>query len=407
MKITVLIMVLLMLISLVQAGEVLLDENHDLIAPDFIASFYDYYSVNLLNTRMLGMGATTVSIQGGIENALVNPAAFRGGLYKLNIEGLVKSSVKEMNSYASTEDPDVVVEKQNLESGIPSGFVGIGFSPAPYLSLGTSISIPQTIRYNLLGRALPTGAFVDRFPSMQNYQTTLTLTGHYEQLSFGLNVIYNYYVFRDLRLIAPHFDRIRFEEGVWRLQPGLLYNMEKFFFGASYKFATEQEIEMGNTEPYYHIYNTHFPALLETGVSFQYSDDITIALALEFEQTSKQYEGFDDRLKLKLGVEKQFDNYDIRGGLISIPGIYTGPFAIPEDTITEGDFIFDPLPYDYGIVGKTDQLLLTLGFTYYTRDIDLSMAMAKDVLQNLDLFQVGFSVNIKLGEIANRGQQGL
>ena len=359
------------------------------------------------------MGNTGVAVQGGIENALVNPATFRGGKFQLYMEGIAKGSVTEMNRYYPFEEEEEEggtlrldpVDRQKFETGIPAGMIGFGFSAADYLSLGASISIPQTIRYNVLGRMLPTGAFVDRFPSMNNYQTTFTMTGHIdERLNVGLNVIYNYYTFNDVRLIAPHFDRVSFNQGVFRFQPGILYSTNRISVGASYKFAAEEEIGVGNQEPYYQVYDTHFPAVLETGLAYNYSDDVTIALAFEYEQTSNQYEGFDDRLKLKLGIEKRFDDYQIRGGLVSIPGIYEGAFAIPEDDDTpEGDFIFDPLPYDYGVVGKTDQLLITGGFTYFMRDVDFNLAFAKDVLQNFDLFQIVLSVNIKLGEIIERG----
>ncbi|MBW6515265.1 MAG: hypothetical protein K0B81_01450 [Candidatus Cloacimonetes bacterium] len=415
MKRSALIISIIIGIYLIQTAGLNGDNGPDHIAPDFIPSFYDHYTINFLNARTLGMGTTTVALQGGIENALANPAAFKGEGFKLYFEGHVKAAVDEMNLYAAfIEDPEeagsyldeyeLVGEKQKLEQGIPAGMFGFGFSPHHNISLGASISIPQTVRYNLLGRALPTGAYIDRFPSMNNYQTTFTMTGHFDQLNIGLNVIYNYYTFNELRLIAPHFDRIKFQQGVLRFQPGVLYANDLLAFGVSYKFAAEEEIKMGNTEPYYYIYDTHFPALLEAGLSYKYSDDITIALAFEYEQTSNQYELFDDRLKMKIGFEKKFENYDIRGGLISIPGVYTGTFAIPEDTITEGDFIFDPLPYDLGIVEKADQLVITGGFSYYMRDIDLNMAFAKDVLQNFDLFQVVASVNVRLGEVIARGR---
>ena len=413
MRTTVLILLMIMSFCLVSAADAIENDRPDQIAPDFVTSFYDHYTVNLLNARTLGMGGTTVALQGGIENALVNPAAFKGGAFQLYFEGVVKSSVDEMNQYAAYveneegeinySDYELVNESQKLETGIPGGIFGFGFSLHPNISAGASISVPQSVRYNLLGRSLPTGEFVDRFPAMNNFQTTLTLAGHYEQFNLGLNIVYNYYTFKDLRLIAPHFDRVSYQQGVLRFQPGFLFTHEQFSVGLSYKFAAEEEFKMGNSEPYYEIYETTFPSALDAGLSYRYSDDVIIALAFEYQQMSQQYDGFSDLLTMKLGFEKSFDNYDIRGGLISRPGIYTGSFAIPKDAITEGDFLFDPLPYDFGIVQKSDQLLITGGFSYYLRDVDLTLAFAKDVLQNLDLFQIAMSVNVKLGEIIARG----
>jgi|GEM_PF-1434715 len=407
------IILLTILLSLCLANLAGYDEENppDHIAPDFLASFYDHYSINLLNARSLGMGSATVAIQGGIENALTNPAAFKADQFTIYFEVMGKGSTTEMNSYEKYEEPEEdrryemgVAESQNLEAGIPAGILGFGFSPAHYLSVGASFSIPQTIRYNILERRLPTGAFVDRFPSMINYQTTMTMTGHIDELSIGMNLIYNYYTFRDMRLIAPHFDRVRYEKGVFRFQPGALYSTDRFAFGATYTLAAEEEIRMGNQEPYYHIYDMHFPASFEAGTSYQYSEDIIVALAFEYELTSNQYENFDDRLKMKIGFEKEFEDYSLRGGLISSPGVYEGAFAIPVDEHTPpGDFIYDPLPYDYGITGKTDQLIITGGFTYYLRDADLNLAFAKDVLQNIDLFQIVGSVNLRLGQLITRG----
>lgn len=401
---TPLVLLMMLCYSFALFGTEYIEIPADHIAPDFIASFYDYYTVNYLNARLLSMGGTAVAQVGGIENSLANPASFRGGKFSLYFEGLAKSSVREMNTYHEAEGLTKTGERQKLESGIPSGMFGFGFSPLPEMSVGASVSIPQTIRYNLVERRLPTGAYVDRFPSMNNYQTTLSLAGHYEPFNVGLNIMYNYFTFRDLRLIAPHFDRVRFNHGLVRIQPGVLYEGRNLTLGASYTLSADETIKMGNQEPYYEIYDTHFPAVLETGLSYKYSDDITIALAFEYEQTSKQYSGFDDRFIVKAGLAKNFDDFDLKAGFISMPGIYTGNFAIPEDPITEGDFIFDPLPYDYGVVQKTDQLLFTGGFTYYLRDFDVSMAFAKDLLQNIDLFQVLFSVEIKLGEVISRGK---
>jgi hypothetical protein len=404
MKTTLMLLTLLLISQVALAADDIEQFRYDNIAPDFLASFYDHYTVNLLNARSLGMGGTAVSMQGGIEYALVNPAAFRAGMFQLYLEGNVKASVKEMNSYALYEEDNNEAESQNLESGMPSGMFGFGFAPTPYLSLGTSFSLPQTVRYSMLTRELKTGAFLDRFPTMNNYQTTFTVTGHYEPVSIGLNVIYNYYTFRELRIIAQHFDRIIFEKGLLRFQPGIYYSNDHIAIGASYKFAAEEEIKMGNSEPYYHIYDTHFPAVFETGISYNFRDDMIIALALEFEQTSKQYELFDDRLKMKIGFEKELENYNIRAGIISVPGIYTGGFGVPEDSITEGEFEFYPLPYDHGIVAKTDQLLVTGGLTYFLPDVDVNLAFAKDVLQNMDLFQFVISMDIRLGEVIARGK---
>ena len=406
------IILLTILLSLCLANMAGYDENNppDHIAPDFLAAFYDHYSVNLLNASSLGMGGATVAIQGGVENAMTNPAAFKTDQLTIYFEGMGKSSTREMNSYLEYEEPEEIkrsereaAESQKFETGIPAGILGMGLSPAPFMSLGVSLSIPQTIRYNILERRLPTGAFVDRYPTMVNYQTALTVTGHIDELSIGMNVIYNYYTFREMRLIAPHFDNVRYEKGVFRFQPGAFYEKDRFAFGVTYTFAAEEEIRMGNQEPYYHIYDMHFPASFEAGTSYRYSDDLTVALAFEYEMTSEQYGQFDDRLKMKIGFEKQFEEYALRGGLISIPGVYEGAFAIPIDEHTPpGDFIYDPLPYDYGVVNKADQLLITGGFTYYLNDIDINLTFAKDVLQNMDLFQIAGSVNLKLGQILAR-----
>jgi hypothetical protein len=382
--------------------------NEDvLIAPDYITAFYDHYTVNILNVRSMGMGATGVALKGGIESSFLNPAAFKANDFRVYLEANAKGETTEMGRYVylNEQNNTVTVDQQNLEAGIPGVFLGFGFAPHEMLSIGGSFSTPQTVRYNLFGRLLPTGAFVDRFPAMINYQSTGVLSGHFGAFSAGINLIYNYYTFRDMR-VEETFDKVRYEYGTFRFQPGIFYDSPRFTFGLSHKFASEENIDLGNSIIYHTYYDTTLPSVTELGASFAYSDDVTVALAFTYEETSKQYYGFDDRLSLKLGFEKEYEKFNLRGGLMSIPGIYTGRV----DLISAQEYmedVYDPLPRDYEffVVDKSDQLVLTGGMTYFFPQLNFNMAIAKDLLQNVDLFQLAFSVDIKLGQIIHKTSQ--
>lgn len=389
------------------------NDEEILIAPDYLASFYDNYTRNFLNTRALGMGNVSVSLKGGIEYALTNPASFAGGDINVYFEGNAKNEVKEMNKFINIENPDKADERQNLEAGIPAITVGIGHSVSPNISLGASFSIPQTVRYNIFGRMLKTGVYIDRFPTMINYQGILTGTGHLGNINLGLNAILNHYYFSDLR-IEYTFDRVTFGETIFRLQPGILYCNDRYSFGLSYKFPTEHTFEVSNRDrvasaPVYHIYeDVVLPGVLDAGVSFNFGADTKLALAAEYEQTSAQFEEFDDRLTLKAGIERKSEDYSLRAGIMKVPGIYSGKHdtikSLPRIGEEEDPFEFD-LDYDYLEVEKTDQLILTGGITYYTPKVDFSVGLARDVLGNIDVFQVSLSFDIKLGEIIRETRQ--
>jgi hypothetical protein len=281
---------------------------------------------------------------------------------------------------------------------LPAFLIGVGGGITEYLTLGASFSIPNSIRYNVFTRELKTGDYVDRYPEMYNYQGTATIAGHYNQYSAGINFINNRYSLRDLR-VEDTFDKIMVDEDIIRIQPGFLYGGEKISLGLSYVFSVERQIKLGNIKPPYQIYDFKFPAIVDVATSYLVKDDLLVAGGLEYEQTSKQYSGFADRVKLKVGVEKRNRNYDLRGGLIHISSIYAGTFAIPSAHETPADYIYYPLPYDFGVVGKSDQLLLTGGFSYRFPKVELNGSIVKDILRNVDVFQFVVSARVKFSDI--------
>ncbi len=366
-------------------------------APDFLASFYDNYSNNYLNTRLLGMGSTAVAIRGGIENAIFNPAAMNSKSLQVYLEGGFKGNTTEISRFASYDNTYIHSQSQYYETPIPALLAGFSFSPYRNISLGYSFATPQTIKYNVFGRALKTGAFLDRYPTMLNYQNTFSAAGHINNLSIGLNLIHNYYTFRDYR-IEYSFDRVNFEESTIRYQPGIFYEHKYFTLGASYKTSVTQTIKVANSpQLVYAKYETTFPPVLELGSSFNIGDDTIIAAAFEYEETSKQSKLFDDRIRTKIGIEKTLATFSIRGGLISVPDIYNGSMSLLEDKSNPQADEFYKNEYDYFMIEKSNQLSLTGGLTFFTPKADFSIAFLKDLLNNADIFQLTVGVNIKLG----------
>ncbi len=409
----------LIIISLILAATLCLtgtterQEEGILIAPDFIPAFYDHYSRNFLNTASFGMGNNAVAMQGGIENNLINPASFKADELYVYIEMQNKSDIKEYNRFVKEEkrgNETVAVEvpdhRQYLEQAVNGILAGIGYPLNENISIGVSYHIPQSIRYNLFTRLLKTGNYLDRFPTMINHQGRFTLSGHKDNFSAGLNVIVDHYRFRDLRLEYT-FDRIVImNETLLRLQPGLLYGNEMFSVGMSYLLPKEHDFTLANqisAAPTYHIYeNVSLPGVIEAGIMYNLDTKTKIALSARYEQTGQQFNKFDDRLVLKTGVERKLEEFTVRGGLISVPAVYTGRHDVVKATGRQGDddlpFEFD-VEYDYLTVDKADQLILTGGFTYPLEVIDISAAFGFDLLGNVDIFQASMSIGVRLGEI--------
>ncbi|MCB5230923.1 MAG: hypothetical protein WCX83_02300 [Candidatus Cloacimonas sp.] len=374
------------------------EQKAEHIGPDFMSAVYDHYSVNLFGAKAVGLGGVGVALEGGIESSIYNPAAFRQKKWNFYLEGNVKGPSNEMNSYAKSSEPSVKIKGEKFDSPVPTFFIGIGGGIIDYLNVGLTFTVPNSIRYNVFTRELKTGDYVDRYPKMYNYQTAFSLAGHYEKFSAGINVINSHYSLLDLR-VEDTFDRVIIEENVLQFQPGLFYDGDKFTVGATYKTSTEKEIKLGNIEPYYQRYDFVFPAALDLGATFMIKDNLMVAGGIEWEQTSEQYKEFDDRLIVKVGLERKGDKLDIRGGMMTLPGVYEGTFAIPQASEQPKEYIYYPLPYDYGTVSKCDQLLLAFGFTYRLPKAELNGALVKDVLQNVDTIQALLSINVKFSDI--------
>lgn len=386
------------------------------IAPGYLASFYDYYSNNWLNTRSLGMGSSTIAVSGGIQNALLNPASFRADDVTLYVEALMKDRVREQNNYVkekeqpggSIERIKLSDERNYLDSNIPAVYLAMSYSPDEILSLGASFSMPQMVRYNLFGRLLKTGAYYDRYPTMINYQTMLTLNTHFNNLNLGLNTIMNYYSFSEYR-VENTFDKVNFGEVVFRLQPGILYQQDNFSVGAAYKLPAKKSFEVGNipAKIYQEYEDVTLPGLLEFGAAMRYRNYL-LSGAVRYEQTSNQYEQFDDRVTLKLGTEISLDQYYLRGGMIYFPQVYSGRHdTVSGERVTDEDYPFEfDVQYDYLEVRESDMLLLTAGFTYpLPQGVDFSIGAAADVSGNVGLFQLSASFDIKLEQIIRATQR--
>lgn len=384
-----------------------------LIAPDFVPAFYDHFSRNFLNTVAFGMGNNVVAMQGGIENSLINPASFKAADLDIHLELQNKSDVREYNRFIKEEHRgEETVKKelpdyrQHLEQAGAGVLAGFGYPLNENISIGASYNIPQSIRYNLFTRLLKTGNYIDRFPTMINHQGRFTLSGHTDNFSAGLNLIVDHYKFSDLRMEYT-FDRIVImNETVFRLQPGVLYGNERYSLGMSYLLPTDHTFTLANqisAAPTYHVYdNVTLPGALEAGLMFNYDPKTRIAFSACYEQTGGQFDKFDDRLILKAGVARKLEEFIVRGGIISVPSVYSGRHDIIKAVGRPGEedtpFEFE-VEYDYLTIDKADQLILTGGFTYPLEVVDISAAFGFDLLGNVDLFQASMSLGIRLGEI--------
>ena len=68
------IIAILTFCSLIFAAQELENEAEH-IGPELLSAIYDYYSVNMFDAKASGMGG--ISLSGGVESTLANPAALR------------------------------------------------------------------------------------------------------------------------------------------------------------------------------------------------------------------------------------------------------------------------------------------------------------------------------------------
>jgi hypothetical protein len=357
-------------------------DSLDFPAPQYMLPMYDHYTVNHSNVEAMGRGWTVDAVTGGAESAVNNPATLVSDKAKLYMELTIKPPLKEVNQS----------NEQMYTSPLPFGI--FGFSGKVYKGLQGAISynVPKSLVYdNFTVNILQGNDEVVRYPTYYLHQFTATLAGSLGNWRLGLNLQNQLHQFKDITVFQT-FDRVDETYYVLRLQPGVLYSMDKLKIGATILPPATRKMDIK-----YAVYDVTLPLQASTGVSYEFGLYNKISADVQWEQFSAMTDAFKDRLTLRAGFEKRINNFTYRAGVNSIPGIYKGAYRLPiRPTVNAEELQWWQNVDKGGIIGDTDQLNISIGFTFHFKGGKLAMGLMQDALGNVPATQVSMALGFNL-----------
>ncbi len=383
----------MLLTALVCAIGLLSAQYLEFPAPWYLNSFYDYYADNYIGTKDAGRGYTGTSVMGNIDNVYLNPAAFKTDCFHVYYEMNAKMPYDEINKNATGD----------LTSPSALGMVGVSSQLMKNLNVGFSYAILKSAQYDRIRVELmqAPGNYVFRDPTFMDKALTLSASYQLNDFSFGINVINHIYDFQDYVIYGSYPFAINdFRENIVRLQPGFYWSDGKIAAGLSYTPSTNHEFATD-----YITYDTTLPSVLNSGVSLQLNK-LLLALEMTNEFCSEMDSAFDDRINLKAGLEYKVDSYTYRVGYIKRSEVWNGNFAIPTyytpddngNIEYEVDEIFG---FEDGLVGNTEQNLVTIGFGWESEFFGLDGALTQDVTGDAGNTQLHLGCFMNLDPIFN------
>lgn len=154
------------------------------------------------------------------------------------------------------------------------------------------------------------------------------------------------------------------------------------------KVFTMSDADPSQTENF-EEYDTTLPGVLSAGINASYKSWRFWA-ETDWEGTSAQSDAYDDRLRLKFGIERTYDRFIVRTGLISNPDVWNGTYDIPQEKPMAPEAqndLYVP-EYTYGEIPSTSQLLFTGGVTYSLTPGDLHLSFLTDLAGEAAMTQV-------------------
>ncbi len=362
-------------------------DSLDFPAPQYMLPMYDHYSQNNLNADAMGRGFTTTAVRGKVESAVNNPATLSGDKSFIYMEMVIKPPIEEINR-----------EGEMIYSApVPFGIFGVNGKLYKGLLGAISYNMPKSVVYDDFTVETMQGAdSVVRYPTYYLHQFTTTLAGSVGNLSLGFNMHHQLHEFQDITVYQT-FDRVDRVFYVFRIQPGILYKWKDFNFGATFTPQTSTNMDIR-----YEDYNVTLPTKLNAGLTYGFGNNLLLAEA-DWEQFSNMDDSFKDRFTLKAGYEKTVRRITYRGGLMSMPGVYSGAYRLPvrETQNPEEVLWWNVIPRG-GYIEKTDQLYLTAGFSYNFNGGKLAFGAMRDVLGNVDTTHLSMAMGFNLETLKGR-----
>ncbi|MCD4650317.1 MAG: hypothetical protein K8S56_00800 [Candidatus Cloacimonetes bacterium] len=351
-------------------------------APEFLQCYYDQYSYNYLNAAAVGRGHTGVGVTGDIQTAFFNPAAYKPVKPHTYIEVFFKPGIAELDEIEETEN--------NYLQSTPFGIIGAGFAPVRGNNFGFFYAIPRCIKYYQYSRRTKSDRTIIRYPAFTEHQLTFTFNRSIiERLTAGANFSAHIYHQTDYRKYYS-WDRVNTTDALFRIQPGLLWEAENWSVGISYKSPMRHDFDMTLGE----TYNVTIPDEFSAGLAMRFAP-VAVFVDVEYIRCSKQSDAFDNKLRWKIGIEKQENRIVWRLGYIENPGVFSGEYAYPQDSGLNQNDPYNP-PNDYGVVGNTDQGLVTCGFSWLLGIVDVHVGFLTDVKSNYDMTQAYMGLSLDL-----------
>ncbi len=363
----------------------------ELPQPQYMNPFFDSFTRNYMSTNALGRGYTGLALPGGIDNVLINPAAYEPDRATLHLELLAKPPV-DINTHAAADTAEYYkVSPQTMTSPIPLGVLGGGGKIGNNFSFSLLYSMPKTVRVDYFGVEINMGGgLIMRYPTYYLNQFTANAAWHTDNFHLGVNLHNQIHYVDDLTILRS-FASIRSTKYLLRPQFGFLYTGEAVNAGLSVTPPQNFDWELTFAE-----YNSVLPLKIGAGAAYD-KDGTRLTAEVDFEQTSAISEAFKDRYSFRLGAEKTIRRYTYRAGYIYHPQVWDGRFRLPDasgyasaDTVS----IWWDAVKPTGFVQKNSQHIITLGGSWNHQDVRVNLGGMIDVAGKAPMAQVSLSVDL-------------
>ncbi|MDY0111445.1 MAG: hypothetical protein WC179_01285 [Candidatus Cloacimonadaceae bacterium] len=356
--------------------------------PQFINPIFDSFTRNYVSTSAMGRGYTGITIPGGVDNALLNPAAYLPDKAALHLELLAKPSIR-VDFYAAqdTSTGYNMTANDRLTSPVPFGIFAVGSSLGDHFSYGFLYSMPKTVRMDDFSIATNMGlSLILRYPTFNLHQITANAAFHHNQFHLGVNLHNQFYYLGDVTFLRT-FDRVRDTKYILRPQFGFLYTGNNL--NAGFTLTPPQNVIWDLS---YVEYDTKLPLNLSGGLAYK-NNGTQLAAEIEYEQCSAIYDEFKDRYTFHLGAEKRINQFTYRLGYIYHPEVWHGDYLLPDAAADTVSIWWDKI-LPGGTVNQNTQHILTGGFSWHHKDVNVNLAGLVNVANTAPISQISLSIDL-------------
>ncbi|HJY63466.1 MAG TPA: hypothetical protein VJ455_04855 [Ignavibacteria bacterium] len=343
-----------------------------------INPYWYFYSDNYLDAKKTGMGFTGIAGTTDISGINHNPASLDiTQKYQVGLQYTYKTNQPWLQF--------LNVDDLYLKHTLFSGSAGFGYKINKNFQTGLLYSNPTSLKINF-GTVIVTNEFgqeISRYEAYDEYivhSFSVPFIYNIEKLRIGINLNYSLhrrYLNFDDSLFTGKFDRFNVQGGI------IVKPIKELAIGITFipevsgivTGSFPNEIESEET-------NAIIPLRFGAGIEYIIKGNILkIAADYNYSNLSSR-EGLKDKHQAHFGLEYYVDkNWTVRTGFLTIPD--------PRD-----------LTYNYGNPGDNyDQIFLTFGGTYKTKNIEASIGVmdshiSSGVLQN-SFINGGLTFNFK------------